>query len=180
MKNPKGLCVTITDIANRHKEWIKIAVYCGCPAQLVDDIVQDMYYKLCKIDKEEGNLCRISYNGNVNMVYMFSMISNAITSEHRKKKHLDFIEEMHDLPVEDKFNEAPYHNLVNEINETMLEMHWYDRQLFLLYVNSGKSMRRIASETGISLTSINNTIQNVKRTIQEEHENRYKETKKKG
>lgn len=92
---------------------------------------------------------------------------------------MDFIEDMHDMPIEDTFNEQPYHNLVEEINATMLDMHWYDRQLFLLYVNSGKSMRRIASETGISLTSINNTIQNVKRTIQEEHEDRYKKTKKK-
>lgn len=171
------MCVTIDDIANRHKEWKKIAVYCGCPLDLVDDIVQDMYYKLCKIAADEGGLCRITYNGNVNMVYMFSMISNAITSEHRKKKPVDFIENVHDMVNAEVFIEKPYHDLIDAIHQTLNKMHWYDRQLFMLYVNSGKSMRKISAETGISLTSINNTIQNVKRTIKETHESDYEKAK---
>jgi DNA-directed RNA polymerase specialized sigma24 family protein len=106
------------------------------------------------------------------------MISNAITSEHRKKKHVTFIEAMHDIIEEPAYNEQPYHELVDGIQCTISAMHWYDKQLFMLYVNSGKSMRKIAADTGISLTSINNTIQNVKRTIKEDHEKDYRKTKK--
>lgn len=38
----------------------------------------------------------------------------------------------------------------------------YERMLFMVYVNKGVSMRKMARESGISFTSIYNTIKNCK------------------
>lgn len=51
------------------------------------------------------------------------------------------------------------------IFEEISSWHWYDKTLFDLYMGSDLSMRDIAKETGISLTSIYNTIRNGKDKI---------------
>jgi hypothetical protein len=48
----------------------------------------------------------------------------------------------------------------------------YERMLFMVYVNKGVSMRKMARESGISFTSIYNTIRNCKlKLIQWQKEN---------
>ena len=41
----------------------------------------------------------------------------------------------------------------------------YERMLFMVYVNKGVSMRKMARESGISFTSIYNTIKNCKKKL---------------
>ena len=43
--------------------------------------------------------------------------------------------------------------------------HWYDSWLFNIYVNSEKSIRTMARESGISFFSIFNTLKNCKERI---------------
>jgi RNA polymerase sigma factor (sigma-70 family) len=45
------------------------------------------------------------------------------------------------------------------------DWYWYDRGIFNLYYKKGMSMREIASETKISLSSIFNTLKNAKEVI---------------
>lgn len=164
------MCVTIDDISARHKEWLSVAVYCGATQSEVDDIVQDMYLKLCEKQDEEGDLCSITYEGKLNMVYMFSMINNAIVSLRRKKKEQTLVVNLHDKQEEDNdTNEHEFQYLLDKIYGTLQEMHWYDRELFSFYIRSGKSIRQLAKKTGISRTSINNTLQNVKQIIRDKH-----------
>ena len=170
MKKAKDLCITIKDIYTRHDEWIRISIYCGSTQDEAMDIVQDMYLKLCEKQANEGDLCSITYENKVNMVYMFSMINNAIVSIRRKKKEERLIVNLHDTEIEtSSTNENEFHYLLEKIYATLQEMHWYDRELFMLYIKSGKSIRQIAEKTGISRTSINNTLQNVKQIIREQH-----------
>lgn len=42
---------------------------------------------------------------------------------------------------------------------------WYDKMLFTTYINSDLSIRQIAKETGISLTSVFYTIKNCKQAL---------------
>lgn len=164
------MCVTIDDISLRHKEWLSVAVYCGAASDEVDDIVQDMYLKLCEKQQQEGDLCSITYEGKINMVYVFSMINNAIVSLRRKKKEQRLVINLHDKQHEESdTNENDFHDLLESIYETLQEMHWYDRELFTFYIKSGKSIRQLAKKTGISRTSINNTLQNVKQIIRDKH-----------
>ena len=44
--------------------------------------------------------------------------------------------------------------------------HWYDKKLFKLYYNTDISMRKLAKETKISVTSIFNSCKNYKEIIQ--------------
>ena len=153
------MCITIEDIYTRHKEWIRIAVYCGSSQDEALDIVQDMYLKLCEKQAKEGDLCSITYQKKINMVYMFSMINNALVSLRRKKSEATLVVNLHDKQVEtSNTNENEFHYLLEKIYATLQEMHWYDRELFMLYIKSGKSIRQIAEKTGISRTSINNTL----------------------
>lgn len=164
------MCVTIQDISHRHKEWLRIAIYCGAQKGEVDDIVQDMYLKLCEKQEQEGDLCSITYEGKINMVYMFSMINNALVSLRRKKTEQTLVVNLHDKQEErSNTNENEFHYLLESIYGTLQEMHWYDRELFLFYIRSGKSIRQLAEKTGISRTSINNTLQNVKQIIRDKH-----------
>ena len=53
--------------------------------------------------------------------------------------------------------------------ETLVEdWYWYDKGIFNLYYHRGMSMRDIARETKISLSSIFNTLKNAKEAIRKE------------
>ena len=72
---------------------------------------------------------------------------------HRKKvttieiENFDFVDEEYQDP-----------ECTEKYKEILSTFDWYDRDLFLLYANSGMSMRKISRETHISFTSIYNTI----------------------
>jgi DNA-directed RNA polymerase specialized sigma24 family protein len=164
------VCITIEDISKRNEEWLRIAVYCGATQGEAKDIVQDMYLKLCEKQAEEGDLCSITYEDKINMVYMFSILNNAVISLRRKKTEDRFILNYHDTQEETEgINEIKFNALTEKIYKTLEELHWYDRKLFMIYINSGNSIRALASKTGISRTSINNTLQNVKQIIRDKH-----------
>ena len=57
--------------------------------------------------------------------------------------------------------------------------YWYDRKMFELYYRTDMSMRDISSETNITLSSIFNTLSNVKAQIRQKLEEDYKEYKNK-
>lgn len=162
------MSLNIEHIAKSHKDWIRIAVHCGADSILADDIVQEFYLKLMDIQSKEGNLERLSYNGDMNRVYAFSMINNFVISHFRKKKNVQFIPAMHERPTEDILDEQAWETLMVKVEAIIKAQHWYDRELFNLYMNSGKSMRQLAVETQINLHNINNTIQKVIGLIREE------------
>jgi hypothetical protein len=54
-----------------------------------------------------------------------------------------------------------------EFNEEMDNWHWYDSMLFKVYKEGNASMRDIAKDSGISLTSIFNTLKNCKERLKE-------------
>jgi predicted DNA-binding protein YlxM (UPF0122 family) len=60
-----------------------------------------------------------------------------------------------------------YERLDARIKQEILNWHWYDTKLFTLYLKEDMSMRDIASETNISLTSIYNTLKNCKERLRE-------------
>lgn len=171
------MCITIDDISKRHQEWLRIAVYCGATQEEAKDLVQDMYLKLCEKQGDEGNLCSITYEGEINMVYMFSILNNAVVSLRRKKTEQTLVVNLHDKQDDNNdIDEQRFHAMFERIYGTLKSLHWYDRELFMIYIKSGKSIRKLAEKTGISRTSINNTLQNVKQIIRDKHGEEVKET----
>jgi DNA-directed RNA polymerase specialized sigma24 family protein len=65
-----------------------------------------------------------------------------------------------DLEKHEAFN-----TIEQKIQDEVDTWHWYDIKLFNLYRESKLSMRQIAEETNISLTSIFNTLSNCKERL---------------
>ena len=61
--------------------------------------------------------------------------------------------------------EAANEKIMSMIEKEIKTWHWYDEKLFRLYYYTDKSMRDIARETSISLTSIFNSCKNYKQII---------------
>ena len=174
--------LTLDDFAQRHTEWVKLAQYIGCPAHLAEDLVQDFYIKLHAIQQKEGSLQRLEYNGQINHGYIYIALRNAWTEINRKPRPMSLNEEIYGGFEEPNDLERQYVYLHKAINQELSKMHWYDRKLFMLYIEEEHSIRSLAAATKISARSIQTTIKNVKDRLKEkcqkEHDF-YKEEKSK-
>jgi DNA-directed RNA polymerase specialized sigma subunit len=77
------------------------------------------------------------------------------------------------------FDDIDWHkekeNKLQFLNDKLSNLHEYDKLLFQLYYSTGKSIRKLSKESGISVTSIYNTLRNVKNYLKDEVESEYKE-----
>jgi predicted DNA-binding protein YlxM (UPF0122 family) len=56
---------------------------------------------------------------------------------------------------------------VSKIDDIVSDWYWYDKKMWNVHFYDKKSMRKIAKETKISLSSIFNTLSNGKEKIRE-------------
>lgn len=175
--------MNLSKVAERHNEWVRIAVYLGCEPHYAEDLVQDLYLKLGRIEQEEGNLERLMYMGKINKAYMFSALGNMLTSIRRKGKtyfiedlnvqYTTYIEALDTHEYEDAYKE-----LIASVNSTLDHMYWYDSKMLRTYIGENHSIRSLARATHISPRSIHNTLKNVKSKIKEQCEQEYRTYKK--
>jgi RNA polymerase sigma factor (sigma-70 family) len=155
----------LTILSKHHKEWVSIVKGFG-EVDYADDVVQDVYLRLHKYEYLE----KIIKDGEPNRALMWIMLRNATHTNNKKYfKELICVDELRDVA-----DEAPevekheaYERLDARIKQEILNWHWYDTKLFTLYLKEDMSMRDIASETNISLTSIYNTLKNCKERLRE-------------
>jgi len=155
----------LTILSKHHKEWVGIVKGFG-EVDYADDVVQDVYLRLHKYEYLE----KIIKDGEPNRALMWIMLRNATHTNNKKYfKELICVDELRDVA-----DEAPevekheaYERLDARIKQEILNWHWYDTKLFTLYLKEDMSMRDIASETNISLTSIYNTLKNCKERLRE-------------
>lgn len=89
----------------------------------------------------------------INDSYFYLTLRSITMDLHRKKVQTVEIE---NIEIEDQ--EYQETECIKKYKEILATFDWYDRYLFLLYANSGMSMRKIAREKNISFMSIYNTI----------------------
>lgn len=161
--------LTLTDIAHRHKEWLKIATYLGCVDDESDEVVQQMYLKLGEIQAKEGHLTRIeNYNGEVNTVYIFKVIQNLVTDIKKKDHKVEYHENIvSEESITNETSETEYQQLIDKIKECISTFHEYDIMLLEMHFVYGQSMRQISKETGIPTHSIFNSLKNAKTRIRQ-------------
>lgn len=154
----------------------------GCDYQTAQDIVQSMYLRMHKYIKDEK---RIMYNDDeVNRFFIYVTLKNMwktyIVSEN-KYKFFDIWEhegaEVFKDEVFDASMDAAFERLVAYISKEMNTWHKYDKILSEKYFKSDYSLREIADGTGISLTSIFNTIKNNKQILREKFSEDYEDFK---
>jgi len=133
------------------------------------DLISDSYLKLHKSFShrlyEHNNL-------TADRTYMFLTLRsiNANFYKQNKISNIDINLLPEPVDYDDVDNNIIEDKLLDEIKLADIQvilnsLKWYDKQLFELYYTTNMSMRKIAKETGISLSSIHTTINYVKNEL---------------
>jgi RNA polymerase sigma factor (sigma-70 family) len=137
----------LKEICKQHQRWINTVKQFGI-TDFAEDVVQEAYLKC--LEKE-----------TVNEAYFYLTLRSLSIDLHRKQKQIIkvSIDEVNIITEIEEHNEVL--NLVNDF-------HWFDKEVFFLYYDNKMSMRKIAEETGISLSTIFKTIQTCNLKIKKE------------
>lgn len=141
--------ISIDHLIEKHKHWIAVVKRFG-EITYAEDIVQEAYIKI------------IDSNKDVNFAYFYFTLRSLTMNLHNKKVvKVEITKDIEYLLVD-----SGEDDIVLELAKPYLDyiQTWedYERMLFMVYVNKGVSMRKMARESGISFTSIYNTIKNCK------------------
>ena len=160
-------------LATNHKIWIKMVRGFGADYDTANDIVQSFYIRMYDYVKDEK---RIMYNDEeVNRFFMYVVLRNMYNTHVKSAgkvvlfevRETDAIDEDETKFHFDEAMESAFDRLVGKINDEMKTWHRYDRILSEKYLKSDYSLRDIASGSGISLTSIFNSMRTNKRILKD-------------
>ena len=162
-------------LAKYHKLWVAMAISIGIRRDLVEDFVQEMYLRLNKYIK---NPEKIMYNEKEpNKFYVYVTIKNLWNTylKEKSKHHMiniddidvvyQLVDSSSDLPEKinkEKAQEVLIDNIQKEVDGWD---RWYDQKLFKVYYETDVSMRRLAKDSHISVTSIFNSCKNYKEIL---------------
>ncbi len=163
-------------LAESHSKWIAMVIKIGCPPTIAEDIVQEMYLRLHQYASDG----RIMYNDEeVNRFYVYITLRNLYYDYYKAKKKI----KVFSLIENDEYNEEGGHLLESEeyneeeclatervfdlITDEIHSWHWYDAKLCNTYFKTDISLRKLAKETGISVTSLFNSIKNYRAILED-------------
>lgn len=143
------------------------------------DLTQDVCLIVLEYDDEK--MCKIIDNGHlIFWVARVMMNQYARSNSTFKTKYHTYLRsenvEINNFEYSDDIHwQEERENKLEFIQEKLQDLHEYDKLLFQIYFSSGKSIRKLSKESGISVTSIYTTLKNVKNYLKDEVENEYKE-----
>lgn len=170
----------LEDLGKMHNIWVAMAKNLGAPNSVAEDLVQEMYIRLNKYVKDPN---KIYYKdtGEINRFYIWVTLRNMVLSyKGMKAKNVTFFlddclrdegdrRQIEDRPSMDELEvdkELARDKIIQNIRQSIEEWeYWYDKKLFNLYYFTDMSMRDIARNTGISLTSIFNSCKNYRSRV---------------
>lgn len=136
-------------IYSKHSHWIKVVERFG-EKWYAEDVVQEAYIKV--------------YGKDINEAYFYWTLRSLTMDLHRKKvDKTEVTKEVEYSLREDDFEDII--DLANYYKDYIESWEWYDKMLFMLWVDSGVSMRELARRTNIGFMSVYNTIKNCKEKI---------------
>ena len=168
-------------LAENHKVWVRMVRGFGADRDLAQDLVQSMYLRMHKYVKDED---RIMYNDDeVNRFFVYVTLKNMYRTYMNAANKFTFFEVREDDAIDEElrefcFDEAmetAFERLVGKINTEMNTWHKYDKILSEKYLKSDYSLRDIANGSGISLTSIFNSMRENKRILKEKFSEDYED-----
>jgi DNA-directed RNA polymerase specialized sigma24 family protein len=156
----------LKELFKYHKEWIAMVKSLG-GGQYSEDVVQDMYIKI----KDKNYL---NNKKEINKFYVYLTLKSILLDKFRKESKINYEDinyHSEKLIYDNDINEKEaYNNFIDKVDNKIKDWYWYDRELFEIYRQSGKSIRKIAKESKISWVSIFNTLKNCKTEIKKELE----------
>jgi len=164
-------------LCKNQEKWESMAKAMGCPDHLIHDVVQDVYLKIVEMKNPQ----KILYGeDDVNHFYVYLTIRSVFLSVLQEEKRSTSIPRVelslyleHD-PVDMEKEEA-WERLWCKISSQIDTFGRYGSKLTNSYFKSDRSMRQMAEESGISLTSIFNSIKKYKAYLQEEFSEDYED-----
>jgi len=139
-------------ILSRHRHWVSVVKRFG-EFNYSEDIVHEAYIKILSINKP------------INEAYFYFTLRSLTMNLHKKKVVKIEISQDIEYLLIDTSDDDLLLELAKPILDYIDSWDEYDKMLFMLWVNKGISMRKIARESNISFTSIYNTITNCKKRI---------------
>ena len=126
---------------------------------LSDDLFQELMIILLEYNQEK--LIDI-YNKGYYKWFLVKTLTNQFNSNSSpfnkkyRPKDIDYI-------ISDSYDHS-IDIMIDKVNNKLNQLHWYDRELFKAYIESG-SYRKLSKQTDIPFNSISRTINNVKNYI---------------
>jgi len=143
-------------IYSRHKHWVSVVKKFG-EVNYAEDVVQEAYIKV--------------HGKEINEAYFYYTLRSLTMDLHSKKVvKVEITQDIEYNLKEDESNELaeekaqPFIDFINT-------WHWYDKMLFMTWVNNKISMRKLSRETGIAFMSVYYTIKKCKLRLKEWQEN---------
>jgi len=169
----------LLDLYKKHNDWIIVVKRLGANNSVAEDLVQDMYIKMHLANKKTliesidvyayfvlRNLYFDYFNKlkkkRDNEVYIDDLV------DYLNKQNLEFtsyeVEDTNLFSLKDELEASDKIDRLVVAKDTLL---WYDKKVLNLHY-SGVTMRALSRDTGISLSSIFNTIKNARNTIKKQ------------
>jgi RNA polymerase sigma factor (sigma-70 family) len=142
-------------IAQKHKDWVNIARSFGAKTE-AEDIVQEMYLRLDKYIKPDQKISTSFVWITLRNIYFDFLKKEPVTFE---------LDKTVSEAVCETESIIAYGELNKRVKDELNNVDWFDKMLFELYVTSGKSMRELSKETGISLSCIFYTTNRTKKHL---------------
>lgn len=168
-------------ISEKHDRWLQMAYSMCKDVNLSNDLVQDMYLRIDSYVYDESKV--INEDGTINEYYIYVVLRNVYYKWFNNRKKMDMLEfcerdildnisdEYICYTIDDDMDvvdmENAFERMMSSIEDEVKDWHWYNQKLFRLYFLTDMTMRDLAEETKISLTSIYNSIKNYKEIMRE-------------
>lgn len=152
----------ISELAEQHDRWTSFSKSIGA-GSFAEDCVQNAYIKLTEYHQRNPE-------NKLTVGLMFFAVRSCTIDHIRTIQQFDEIDTVEDRPDDYDHSED---EKIQQIIDVIKTFNWFDKRIMEIYFNIGMkrqkkmSMRDIAKETGISLSTIFNTIKKCKERLKE-------------
>ena len=169
----------LTLLAKHHKEYVSTvkSLYGNnySVKNYAEDFVQNAYLKLSRYDNLFDKV--VKPDGTVSKGYMFFCLRSIVINQLKKKRVIKYNYIGDEYDMEEKYmavdeGRDPVDEAMDTLEEKMYSIakagnKWFDYKLFKTYMQTGKSFRTLAKETGLGIQTIYLSIKQTKILIAE-------------
>jgi DNA-directed RNA polymerase specialized sigma24 family protein len=162
-------------LAENHTLWIKMLINMGCDYVTAQDLTQEMYLRMHRLIVDQN---KIMYNDEeVNRFFVYVVLRNMYSDYMKAKNKFTTFEYLETDSVEHQAEDDSLQEMADfdhtdgleaisrAINKEISGWRRYDAMLANMYFKGNLSLRDIANGSGISLTSIFNSVKKYKQKI---------------
>ena len=157
---------TLEKIAEKHDDWHRIVLSFGCKESIAEDIVQEMYIRIHTYITKGVD---ISYDDDVNHMYIYRTLRSLYIELHRKEKNIiktNIDNLAYYIDENEGLTKGDVCNAMQQMDSLLDKTFWYDRTVFEI-ISSGTSIAELSRKTNITYYSLYFTHKRVKQLIKD-------------